>query len=98
MVNNEMKFVDVLTYSETIDEYGQYRQDTPEVKQVQMVVKNYSRTNVDDPRYVDVTDIGLTYDKSITTKNQIRINNSLYDILFVIESRRLNQVLMKKHD
>ena len=86
----------VLSYEDVVDEYGQKRQGTPTARVVEMVCKIYSQTNVTDPRYVDVDVIGLTYDKEITDKNVIIINGDKYNIKYIIPSSRLTQVLMKR--
>ena len=38
----------------------------------------------------------ITYDASITDENQIVIDGVTYDVLYVIPSGRLHQILMKK--
>lgn len=61
-----------------------------------MDIKIFSQVNVSDVRYVDVDVIGLTYDKSITDANQIKFDDRVYDVKYVIPSSRLNQILMKR--
>lgn len=96
MIQNEWQRVEVLSYQNTVDEYGQKRQGTPTGRLVEMVCKIYSQTNVTDPRYVDVDVIGLTYDKEITDENVIIINGDRYNVKYIIPSSRLYQILMKR--
>jgi len=96
MINREWQDVQVLTYSDDLDEYGQKRQGTPTVRIVEMVCKIYSQSNVDDPRYVDVDVIGLTKDKDITDENVIIIGDEKFNIKYVIPSSRLYQILMQR--
>ena len=92
----EVKTVSKLTYPDTRDEYGQKRTGTPESTSVKMVIKNYSNTNVTDPRYVQVTDVGLTYDDTITTANQIKDGDTVYNVLFTIPTQKFAQVFLRK--
>ena len=96
MINREWQLVDVLTYSEELDKYGQKRQGTPTTRNTYMVVKIYSQRNVDDVKYVDVDVIGLTKDKDITTENVIQIGSDKYNVKYIIPSGRYTQVLMYK--
>jgi hypothetical protein len=96
MINREMKQVEVLTFNGGKDSYGRPRKSGNISHTADMMVKVYQQRKVDDIRYVDVTHLGLTADKSITDSNQIIIDNDTYEVLYVIPSNRLNQVLMKK--
>jgi len=96
VINREWKTVQVLTYSNTTDEYGQKRQDTPIVSPTKMVCKIYSQSENNSMIYKDVEMIGLTKSTDITDKNEILIDGVKYLVLFVIPSSRLTQVLMKK--
>ena len=92
----EAKPVSVVSFTTGTDAYGEKRKLGSTTRTVDMVVKIYSQTNVSDVRYCDITNIGLTYDASITDENQIIVNGTTYDVLYVIPSGRLHQVLMKK--
>ncbi len=96
MINREWQTVHVLTYSDEVDDYGQKRQGEFTSRDVEMVCKIYSQTNVTDPRYIDVDVIGLTYDKNITDKNVIIIGDDRFNVKYVIPSSRLIQILMTK--
>lgn len=96
MITREMRPVYVVSFDNTVDKYGQKRKGQQSLRETKMVVKIYSQTNVEDIRYNDVELIGLTYDKEITDENQIQIDGVNYQILYVIPSSRLYQVLMKK--
>lgn len=96
MINREMRQVEVLTFNIGKNAYGRPRKNGSTSHYADMVVKIYQQSKVDDIRYVDVTHIGLTADKSISDSNQIVIDDDTYQVLYVIPSNRLNQVLMKK--
>ena len=78
MINRETATVEVITYNEGLDKYGINRRKGSSSRFVDMVIKTYSQSNVNDARYVDATNIGLTADKEITTKNQIKFQDDLY--------------------
>ena len=96
MINRDMNTVEVLTYSSTPDAYGQINQSTPTSRNTQMMIKWYSQNGVDDIRYQEVTDIGITKDSAITDNNKIRLGNQLWDVLQVIPSSRYNQILLRR--
>ena len=96
MINREMRPVTILTYPTGDDSYGQARRGTPTERVVDMVVKIYSQNNTTDVRYVDIDVIGLTYDKTITDKNEVVIDGIRYTVKYPIPSGRLTQILMKK--
>lgn len=94
--NRELKPVSVVSFTTGTDAYGQKRKQGSTNRTVEMFVKVYSQSNVSDVRYCDVTNIGLTYDTSITDENQIVIDGATYNVLYVIPSGRMYQILMKK--
>lgn len=95
-IRRSFKDVSVISYNGEKDSFGQIRQDSGTARTVPMAVKLYSQSNVQDPRYVEVTDIGLTYDKNITAANRIAFDDSTYNVLFTIPSGRITQVFMKR--
>ena len=96
MIIREMKPVSVVSFTAGTDAYGQKRKNGSTKRDSQMVIKIYRQTTVDDIRYTDVTDIGLTYDREITDENEIEYGGNRYTVLYVIPSNRLYQILMKK--
>lgn len=94
--NRELKSVSVISFTTGTDAYGQKRTLGSTSRTVEMYVKVYSQSNVSDIRYNEVTNIGLTKDASITDENQIVIDGVTYNVLYVIPSGRLHQILMKK--
>lgn len=96
MINRELLPVQVISYAEGKDAYGQKRKNGSSSRTIEMVIKPYLKNNIDNVLYVDTTDIGLTYDRDITDKDQIKFNDTTYQILYVIHSHRLTQVLMKR--
>jgi len=96
MINRESKIVQVVSYTNTLDEYGQSRKTGHTTRNTEMTCKIYMQNNTTDIRYVDVEMIGITKDTAITDANAIVIDNQLYNVLYVIPSNRYTQVLMKK--
>ena len=96
MINREFQKVQVVSFATGKDAYGIKRKNGETSRTVEMVIKIYQQQNTSDARYVDVTDIGLTYDNEISDKNQIVVGENTYDVLYVIPSNRLNQILMKR--
>jgi len=94
MIQREWQKVSVLTFSNTKDEYGQPRQTIESTRLVDMFCKIYSQSDINNPNFIDITMLGLTKDKSITTENEIIINGKTYTVKFVIQSGKYNQILM----
>lgn len=98
MINREWQDVSVVSFTTAVDAYGQPRKTTASTRTVKMVLHIYSQQNVQDIRFNEVTEIGLTTDNDITDANQIICGNVKYNVLYVIPSSRLNQILMRKVD
>lgn len=88
--------VNVVSFTDGKDAHGQRRKVESSRREVEMMIRNYNRYNVNDVRFVDATDIGLTFDTAITDANQIISSSGTYNVLYVIPSRRLYQVFLKK--
>lgn len=95
MINREMKSVLLISFTSGTDKYGQKRNNGNTEETIEMAVKVYSQTNVSDIRYNDVELIGLTK-TAVKDSQQIKIDDIVYQVLYVIPSGRYNQVLMKK--
>lgn len=95
MINNEMKSVEVLTYSE-VNSVGQKRMGEPTTKTVDMFIKIYSQSNVADPRYLDVDLIALSKDYEISTSNVIKVENDKYNVKFILKTPRYLVLYLKK--
>lgn len=95
MINNEMRTVSLLSYASTIDAYGQVRKGTSTSTNIEMMVKTYSQSNVDNPKYVDVELVGLTK-ANVSVENRIVIDTIKYDVLFVTKAKRYNEVMLRK--
>lgn len=95
MINNEMKSVEVLTYSE-VNSVGQKRMGEPTTKTVDMFIKIYSQSNVADPRYLDVDLIALSKDYEISTSNVIKVENDKYNVKFILKTPRYLVLYLKR--
>lgn len=93
----DFETVSVITFNGK-DAYGQKHKvvDNTKTRSVEMMIRHYQQMNVSDVRYVDATDIGLTFDAAITDQNQIISSSGTYEVLFTIPSKRLYQVFLKK--
>ena len=96
MIQREWQTVSIVEYKAGRDDYGFTRKEILSERPVQMVVKIYSQVDVNNPKYVDIELVGITKNKSISTENEIRIENDLYVVKYIIPSSRYNQVLMVK--
>lgn len=97
MINREWKQVVIKAYSNATDDFGQLRQVVSSTFTDKMVIKISSQTNVTDPRYVDVTEVGITPSKLIKAGYVVEDGATKYDVLYVIPSSRYTTVLMRKH-
>ena len=88
--------VEVVEFEDTVDIYGQRRKSEKSRREVDMMIRNYLRMNVNDVRFVDATDIGLSFDTAITDANQIISSSGTYNVLYVIPSKRLYQYFLQK--
>lgn len=88
--------VEVVEFEDTVDIYGQRRKSEKSRREVDMMIRNYLRMNVNDVRFVDATDIGLSFDSAITDANQIISSSGTYNVLYVIPSKRLYQYFLQK--
>ena len=98
MINREMRKAFILTYPKTVDDYGQINKDVPEKKPVEITLRLYKHSQVEDIRFNDVTHTGLTYNKTITDANKIEINGDIYCVIFVNNEGRLAQLYLKNEN
>ena len=96
MINRDNKLVKVISFTPGKDSYGKPRKNGTSSREVEMMISVYQQKLTNDIRYTEVTTIGLTADKDITDKNQIKIGEETYEVLYVIPSHRLYQIMMKK--
>lgn len=94
MINNEMRTVTIKQFNETLNDYGEKVLSTDSTT-AEMMVKQYSQTNVQDPRFVDVQYIGLTK-AAISINEVVSIDGTDYMVLYVIPSGRYTQVMLKE--
>ena len=96
MINRDSKTVYVISFSSGKDKYGKPNLVEDSRREIEMMMTIYKQNNVEDIRFIDATHIGLTADQDITDKNNILFDGIEYKVLFVIPSRRLTQVFLKK--
>lgn len=95
MINNEMRDVQLLTFTTGQDAYGQQRQLGTTETTIQMMVKIKDIALNDNPSYADVDLIGLTKE-IVKDENQIVVDDVHYEVLYVIPTRRYNEVFLKQ--
>ena len=93
-LNREFEPIVVKTYTSGVDEYGAIRQKGSTTRTVEMVVKINNQSNVQDPRYIDCTLVGITKDKSITDANTVMYQGKEYNIKYIIPSPKYLTLLM----
>lgn len=95
MIPCNMRTVEVVSFEPGVDDYGQPRQIESIRRNSEVAIWYYTKNMVQDPRYSDVEYIGLTNDDDITDENIIAVDGKEYIILFIIPSKRYNQLFMK---
>lgn len=96
MIIREMKQVTVSSYNSTLDAYGQQHKSGKADRYVDMVIKIVSQSNINDPRFLDITNLGLTRDTAIKAGNEVLDGTTKYLVMYVIPTSRLTQVLLKR--
>lgn len=86
-INREMQLYTVRDYTDSIDEYGATGNDYTE-RQIEMLIKINNQSNVEDPRYIDCELIAITKDRNINDTNSIIYQGKLYNIKYIIPSRK----------
>ncbi len=93
----DFQTVVVIEYDDNKGIYGQKRVSEKNRRNVEMMIRNNIQLNVSDIRYLDATDIGLTFDRNITDNNQIiSSTGTTYDVLYTIPSKRLTTIFLKR--
>lgn len=92
-----MALVVVSHYDDATNAYGEIKKGSAaSQREVKMALKVYRQSDVQDPRFTNVTNIGLTYDTSITPGDKIECGDATYNVLFIIPSQRLTTVMLEK--
>lgn len=89
MINREMRKAVLLTYNGDADTYGRINQGEPVERPIELTLRIYQHSSVDDVRFNDVTHTALTDEKEVTDANKIRIDGIVYSIAFVNPEGRL---------
>lgn len=95
MIQREWKTVAYRTFEEGLDEYGQKRQKTYFDTPIEVVLKQFSHRNVDNPNYSDIEFVCLIKNNSaITDANAIIVGSKQYNIKYLIPSGKYTQLLL----
>lgn len=93
-LNREFEPIVIKEYTSGVDEWGAIRQNGSTERTVDMVVKIYNQSNVQDPRYIDCTLVGITKDRNITDANTVMYQGKEYNIKYIIPSPKFLTLLM----
>lgn len=93
MINRELQTVIIKQFAETLNDYGE-KELSETTSTAEMMIKQSSRSNVEDPRFVDVEYIGLTK-ADISVNNVVEFDGIDHMVLYVIPSGKYTQVMMK---
>lgn len=96
MINREMRKAKLLAFDDSVDGYGRINQGVPQEKDIELTLRIYQHSNVEDVRFNDVTHMALTANKEVTDANKVTIDGITYSIVFVNPEGRLTQLLLKK--
>ena len=86
-INREMQLYTVRDYTEGIDEYGAIRKGYTD-RLSKMLIKINNQANEEDPRDIDCDLIAITEDKTINDTNSIIYKDKLYDVKYIIPSKK----------
>jgi hypothetical protein len=96
VINRERQTATLISYSSGTDEYGKPLTSIGSSREIEIMITIYKQNNAEDIRFIDATHLGLTAETAITDKHSIIINDEEYKVLYVIPSKRLAQVFLKK--
>ena len=94
MINREMRTALVTSCSKELDAYG-VPIENPQSRTIEVTLKLYQHSRVEDIRFNDVTHLALTFDKQITDADKLQIDGKTYKVEFVNNEGRLAQVFLK---
>ena len=93
MIQREWQSVTRRVFKDGTNDYGQLRKLGYDDYTIKMVVKIYTQTSTENPRFLDVDLLGLTKD-TVECGDQIIIGTKKYDVKYTIPSEKLTQVFM----
>lgn len=97
MINRDMVQATLLTYDQTLDEYGQPRMNEPSERPVEVTKpKLYQHREVEDIRFQDVTHFSFSYNKTVSDANELVVDGISYLIKFVNPEGRVTQLFLIK--
>lgn len=97
MINREMIPAVLLTYDDSLDEYGQPRKTVPLKSSIEITEpKIYKHSPVEDVRFNAVEYTSLTITKEISDSNEIMVGEDTYRVCFANPQGRLAQLFLKR--
>lgn len=95
----KLKKATLLEFSEEQTPSGVYKKTWKKVKDIKIAIHKVDDFyNPQGYKHVEVTHVGLTFERGIKTKqNRIRLNNIEYEVLNCDNSHRLTHMTLKEH-
>ncbi|MDQ0150570.1 hypothetical protein ACFO6R_12710 [Eubacterium multiforme] len=96
-INSEMRKLILQENKEIIKPSGARKKDWIDLKEPILIAiyETDNRVNTSNAIYNSSTHIGLTFDKSVTSKNRLKDGDKIYNITGTNPQGRLNQVFLK---
>lgn len=96
-INSKMRKLILQENKEIIKPSGARKKDWIDLKEPILIAiyETDNRVNTSNAIYNSSTHIGLTFNKSITSKNRLKDGDRIYNITGVNPQGRLNQVFLK---
>lgn len=96
MISAQMKNYNVYTYSSTTNAYGEETLGAQPSGTVKMAINAISDAVADNPLYIDISYIGLTFNHNLTDSNLIAFGNEKLKVKYVKPFGRYNQVFLQR--
>ncbi|HHL2031167.1 head-tail adaptor protein [Clostridium perfringens] len=96
-INSNMKSLILQENKEVIKPSGARKKEWIDIEELILIAiyETDNRVNTSNAIYNSSTHIGLTFNKSITSKNRLKDGDRIYNITGVNSQGRLNQVFLK---
>ena len=96
-INSEMRRLILQENKEIIKPSGARKKGWVDLKEPTLIAiyETDSRVNTNNAKWNESTHIGLTFNKSITSKNRLKDGERIYNITGINAQGRLNQLFLK---
>lgn len=96
-INGDMKRILLQESKEVIKPSGSRKKEWIDIEEPILIAiyETDNRVNTSNVIYNSSTHIGLTFNKSITSKNRLKDGERIYNITGINQQGRLNQIFLK---